>query len=371
MANILFLTLKVFSATGGIEKVCRIISKSLYEYGIENNVKIAVSSLHDPSKSGFNNNYFPRIIFKGHGVNKLNFISDAVIRGRKANVVLLSHINLLPVGWLIKKISPKTKLILIAHGIEIWSPLKTYVLKMLGSCDQILAVSNYTRNKIIETHNFPKEKCDVLHNCLDPFLPLPKNQNDNELRKRYGFGPEDKIIFTLTRISTEERYKGYDKVIEAMALIQNEHPNAKYLISGSYDKSEKEKIDQQISKLGLSEKVVLSGFIAEEELSAHFNMADVYIMPSKKEGFGLVFIEAMFYSLPVIAGNADGSKDALLNGELGMLVDPDSISEIKESIEKVLSGGSKAFTPNRRLLIENFGYETYKRNLEKKISSLN
>lgn len=370
MANILFLTLKVFSATGGIEKVCRIASKSLYEYGLKNNKKIAISSLHDPPKSAFNNNYFPRIVYKGYGVNKLGFISDAVKRGRKADVVLLSHINLLPVGWLIKKFSPKTKLILIAHGIEIWSPLKSYILKMLNCCDKILAVSEFTRGKIIAMHNFPANKCLVLNNCLDPFLPLPKNEDDSELRKRYGFGPEDKIIFTLTRISTDERYKGYDKVIEALALLQDEHPNAKYLISGSYDKIEKGKIDDQILKLGLKDKVVLSGFIAEDELASHFNMADLYIMPSKKEGFGLVFIEAMYYSLPVIAGNVDGSTDALLNGELGILVNPDSIVEIKESLERVLSGKS-AFIPNRKLLIDNFGYEAYKRNIENTVCNLN
>ncbi|MEO5967417.1 MAG: glycosyltransferase family 4 protein [Ferruginibacter sp.] len=370
MTNILFLTLKVFSATGGIEKVCRIASKSLYEYGLENHKKVSISSLHDPAKSAFLNNYFPRNIFKGYGVNKAGFISNAVMKGREAEVVLLSHINLLPVGWLIKKLSPNTKLILIAHGIEIWSPLKSYVLKMLKCCDKILAVSEFTRGKIIETHNFPAEKCLVLNNCLDPFLPLPKKMSDTELRKRYGFTSEDKIIFTLTRISTEERYKGYDKVIEALALLQNDHPLAKYLISGSYDKIEKAKIDELIIKLGLTGRVVLSGFISEEELSAHFNMADVYIMPSKKEGFGLVFIEAMYYSLPVIAGNVDGSRDALLNGELGMLVNPDSIEEIKEALEKVISG-KNSFIPNRELLINNFGYEAYKRNIENAIFNLN
>ncbi len=363
MANILFLTLKVFSATGGIEKVCRIASKALYEYGLENNKKIAINSLHDPAKSAYSNNYFPRIIFTGFGVNKTRFISNSVFKGSKSDVVLLSHINLLPVGWLIKKVSPKTKLILIAHGIEIWSPLKPHVLKMLNCCDKILSVSEYTKGKIIETHKIPSNKCYVLNNCLDPYLPLPKKQNDIDLRKRYGFTPDNEIIFTLTRISTEERYKGYDKVIEALALLQNNHPNAKYLISGSYDKIEKAKIDKQIERLGLQGKVVLSGFISETELAAHFNLADVYIMPSKKEGFGLVFIEAMFYSLPVIAGNADGSTDALLNGELGMLVNPESIVEITEALEKVLSERS-TFIPNRKLLINYFGYEAYKQNLE-------
>jgi glycosyltransferase involved in cell wall biosynthesis len=107
----------------------------------------------------------------------------------------------------------------------------------------------------------------------------------------------------------------------------------------------------------------MAGFVAEEELAAHFMMADIYVMPSSKEGFGLVFIEAMFYGLPVIAGNADGSVDALLNGELGLLVDPQSAAAVKDAIEKVLANPEE-FTPNWETLDANFGYDAYKQRIK-------
>lgn len=360
---ILFLTLNTFDATGGIEKVCRIAGKAFFEYGIENNEQILIKSLHDSEKAAYNNSYFPRNIFKGYKGNIPVYIFKTALIARRARVVVLSHVNLLPVGWLIKFLSPKTKLILITHGIEIWNPLKIGILKMLRKCDRILAVSSYTRNRIIEVHKIAPEKCCVLNNCLDPFLQLPQKNSNLDLRERYGFGKEDKIIFTLTRISAEERYKGYDKVIEALALLQEKHPSAKYLISGSADATEKKKIIDQVKSLKIEDKVVLSGFIAETEIADHFQLADVYIMPSKKEGFGIVFIEAMFYKLPVIAGNTDGSTDALLSGKLGILVDPDNIITIKDSLDKILSGRN-SFIPDPKILMSNFGYQAYKEHIE-------
>ena len=83
-----------------------------------------------------------------------------------------------------------------------------------------------------------------------------------------------------------------------------------------------------IKKRGLQQQVIFTGFVPDEELADHFNLADIYIMPSEKEGFGIVFIEAMFYHKPVIAGNKDGSVDALLNGSLGLLVNPESLDEV-------------------------------------------
>ena len=320
--------------------------------------------MYDKQQDAFNNRYFPAENFRGFGINKLRFITEMVQAGSKSDVVILSHINLLLVGWLIKKIAPRTKIILLAHGIEIWYPLNARKRKMLQHCDKILAVSSYTRNKIMEVHGLPKEKCAVLNNCLDPFLPLPSLHKKNEaLLKKYGFTATDTILMTLTRLSSKERYKGYDKVIEAIANLKIKYPHVKYLIAGSYDSREKAFVDTLINKLEIQNVVVMPGYIPDEELEDHFAMSDMYVMPSRKEGFGIVFIEAMYYGLPVIAGNIDGSADALLHGELGQLVNPDNVEEITIAIANVLENKT-SFIPDRNLLMQHFSYEVYKEKLE-------
>ncbi len=362
--NILFLTLKVFSATGGIEKVCRVAGKVFHEWSVVNNTKVHVHSMYDCQHDADENQYFPSEIFKGFKTKKIDFIFSSVRAASKYDVIVLSHINLLLIGWLIKLLYPQKKIILFAHGIEIWGKLPKQKSMMIKCCDAIISVSRFTSQKIRKVHHISAEKSFVLNNCLDPFMPLGKEFiGKTDLRHRYGYKPEDKILFTLTRLSSKERYKGYDKVLQAMVNVKKHHPKIKYLIAGSYDEKEKTYINELAKKLELSDSLILAGFIPDEELVAHFSFADVYIMPSMKEGFGIVFIEAMYYGLPVIAGNKDGSVDALAEGKLGILVDPEDVKAIELAIDQVLKNPSSN-RPNRNLLLTNFIYESYKRNFE-------
>ncbi|MEP7165516.1 MAG: glycosyltransferase family 4 protein [Ferruginibacter sp.] len=357
-SGVLFLTLKVFSSTGGIEKVCRIAGKAMYENCTRFNKRLQIFSMHDNRESAADNLYFPMEIFTAFDAHKINFMRDALKQGRKSQVIILSHINLLLAAWLIKKVHPSVKVILFAHGIEVWQPLNNFKRKMLDCCDEIVSVSEYTRDKMIEVHKVDPSKCSVMNNCLDPFLPLSKNVKVSlELKEKYGFRSTDRILFTLTRLSAKERYKGYDKVMEAMVQIGDK--DVRYLIAGSYDAAEKEYIDAVIARLKLEGRVALAGFIPDEEVATHFAMSDCYVMPSIKEGFGIVFIEAMYYGLPVIAGNADGSVDALRKGKLGLLVDPNNVTEIKSAILEVLNNKER-YLPDEKLLLENFSYDSYK-----------
>ncbi len=359
--DILFLTLKVFSSTGGIEKVCRIAGKAMYENCIRFNKRLKIFSMHDNFASSHDNVYFPMDIFSGFNAQKINFMWHAVKHGRNSKVIILSHINLLLAAWLTKKINPSVKIILFAHGIEVWPKLSNAKRKMLDCCTEIVSVSDYTRKKIIEVHGVDPLKCTVMNNCLDPFLPLSKNVGINlALKEKYGFHSTNKILFTLSRLSAKERYKGYDKVMEAMVQINDNE--VRYLIAGSYDEEEKAFIDTLIIKLKLEGRVVLTGFISEEDVASYFAMSDCYVMPSVKEGFGIVFIEAMYYGIPVIAGNADGSVDALINGRLGLLVDPSSIIEIRNAIQNILTNKGK-YLPDKKILMENFSYDSYKQKL--------
>ena len=362
--QILFLTLKVFSATGGIEKVCRVMGKALYEYGIEKDICVEIMSMHDQQKQADRNPYFPKRMFSGFAVKKASFIVEAVRTGAKADVVIISHINLLVAGWLAKKLNPKVKVILLAHGIEIWGKLSPYKKKLLTCCNDILCVSRFTAEKIKANQNLPFTNIEVLNNCIDPFLPLPDASfSDALLQKKYSIPNDHFVLMTLTRLSERDRYKGYDCVLESLLLLKKKEHKIKYVLAGGYSHSEKAFIDDLIKKYGLEENVVLTGYIDEDDLTAHFCMADIYVMPSTKEGFGIVFIEAMYYGVPVIAGNQDGSTDALLNGELGLLIEPNNAPAIAEAVEKMMFNKS-FYKPNHALLMENFGYDAYKRKLE-------
>lgn len=321
-------------------------------------------SMHDKVNEADGNIYFPAEIFTGFAAQKSKCIISAVKEGKNAEIIIISHINLLIAGWLIKKINPAAKIILMAHGIEIWGDLNSHKRKMLNICDKILCVSHFTLKKIAQKNHLPLTKLAVLNNCLDPYLNNQFNAVKNTLlRKKYFFTSEDTVLLTLTRLSARDRYKGYDVILEAMKNLVAKNKNIKYLLAGGSSSKEKMFIEELIIRYNLQKNVVLGGYIAENELAAHFAMADLYVMPSTKEGFGIVFIEAMYYGIPVIAGNKDGSTDALLNGRLGLLIEPNNSIEIEVAITKIMNN-KITYKPDHSLLMENFGYEVYKKNIE-------
>jgi len=355
----LFLTLRTFSGTGGIEKVSKVAGKAMYEICKEQNEDLQVFCLYDQTNE-VDTRYFPQAMFHGFNTKKWKFVAKSVSHGAQCRLVVMSHIHLLPIGYLIKLISPKTKLILLAHGIEVFKKFSILKRRMLQQCDQILAVSRFTKHCLVEQQKLREEQVKVMNNCLDPFLKEPlETKKNKELLKRYGFKSDDVILMSLCRMSSDEGYKGYDKVIESLHELQKDYPQLKYMIAGKYDEKEKKRVEQFIDYFDVTDKVVLTGFIPDSELADHFHLADIFIMPSDQEGFGIAFIEAMYYNKPVIAGNKDGSVDALLDGRLGVLINPDNVEEVSKAIQKMLLH-TKQFLPDAQLLKEHFSYPVYR-----------
>jgi glycosyltransferase involved in cell wall biosynthesis len=269
----------------------------------------------------------------------------------------------------------KIPYVTIAHGIDVWN-LKGLKLKGLANSFKILSVSNYTKQRILQQlTNYPEKNIFILPDTFAPerFKPAPKPEY---LMKRWNIKNGDRVILTIARLSKSEQYKGYDKVLLALSQLLNpststltststfpsQLPNFKYIIGGCGD--DMPRIKSLIRKLNLEEYVILPGFIPDEELIDYYNLCDVFVMPSKKEGFGIVFLEALACGKPVICGNKDGSVDAVLGGEVGTLVDPDNIDKIASAIINVLKGDADKRLLNekylRKRVIEAYGFDKFK-----------
>lgn len=314
--------------------------------------------------------YLPAQNFKGFGTNRFGFVLQSLFNAQKPNVVIISHINLALIGLIIKTINPKCNVWLIAHGIEVWRPLTMIKKMFLKRCDRVMCVSNFTKHEITTRHHINPDKCIVLNNAVDPFMKLPERfKKPEHLLSRYQIATDDRILFTLTRLASSEQYKGHDQVIKAVSRLKRKFPNIKYVLSGKYDDKEELRIKKLIIANAVQDQVILTGFIPENELSDYFLMADIFVLPSKKEGFGIVFVEALACGLPVICGNADGSVDAIRNGELGIAINADDIEELENAIIGVLETPlteEKRYSLQHRCL-ENFNAIDYMNKLEKAI----
>jgi glycosyltransferase involved in cell wall biosynthesis len=131
-----------------------------------------------------------------------------------------------------------------------------------------------------------------------------------------------------------ERYKGFDEMIDVMPHLMQRFPELKYLIVG--DGSDRGRLEATAKARGLSNCVIFTGRIPESEKVAHYNLADAFVMPSYGEGFGIALIEAAACGIPIVGSSADGSRDALLDGRLGRMVDPRRPDELVEAITSAM-----------------------------------
>jgi phosphatidylinositol alpha-1,6-mannosyltransferase len=364
-------TLHTFSATGGIQKMTRTLAYSLSTLARKNNWDFKLWSAYDSNKD-----LVPKYLFsenfKGFAGNRAALILQTVGTATKPDIVIISHINLAIIGIIIKIINPKCKVWLIAHGIEVWRPLSALKKMFLKHCDKIICVSNFTSRQMIGRHQIDPAICTVLNNAVDPFMKLPENfARPGRLEKRYRLTANNPVIFTLTRLAATEQYKGHDQVIKVISKLRVKFPGLKYVLAGEYDHKEEIRIQKLITYNKVDEEVILPGFIDEAELSDHFLLADLFVLPSKKEGFGIVFIEALAHGLPVICGNSDGSIDAIWNGELGTAINAENLYELEEAItqhlNKLLTDESRKDLQHRCLL--HFNEADYRNKLQKLINN--
>lgn len=354
--RVLFYYLSAFSHTGGIEKFNRCFIKALNELPPEEFLPTIIS-VYD---SDCDKRYNQSLPFKGFGRKRGLSVGYMIMQLFKCDTLVLGHINLAIVGVLLKLIRPKAKLVVVAHGIEVWP--KLYALKKLCllQADQILSVSNYTKNQLVLRNNINPKKIELFPNTIDPFFVLPTNfEKPAYLKERYGLSDNHKIILTLSRLSSSEEEKGYRKVIESLPYILKQFPDVIYILAGKYDAKEKERITELLDRYNVKENVILTGYVTDTEVPDHYNLADVFIMPSRKEGFGIVFLEALASGTSVIGGNQDGTVDALQNGSLGMLINPTKTNEITAAIIQHLQEKPQRPEVLQREVLEQYRFLRY------------
>lgn len=126
------------------------------------------------------------------------------------------------------------------------------------------------------------------------------------------FPPEDSLRSTYQCLHLTERYKGHDRVLEVIPSLLERFPNLVYVIAGDGD--DRLRLEKLAKDLGVHAAVRFTGRIDNNDLPDLYRMADVFVMPSTGEGFGIVFLEAMACGVPAVGSDSDGSIDALGEG---------------------------------------------------------
>lgn len=362
--KVLFLASELLTGTGGIKEFNNSLNRALLELGksVEIVAKNDYKGEYDessPGRDGFS--FYPN----SRKNRKTVFVKNVISRvlQNRPDLIVCGHVNFSPLCAILNTVF-KIPYITITYGADIFA-LNPITKSGLKASDKIVAISGYTRkNLIARVRGLHERKIHILPCTFDHERFTPGEKPERLMRKM-GFSKGDKVLLTVARLAKSEKYKGYDKVIAALKKVVNTMPEVKYIIAGKGD--DLARIKGLAERNGLSDKVIFPGFVSKEELPDYYRLCDLFIMPSKGEGFGIVFLEALSSGKPVIAGNMDGSVDALLGGEVGLLVNPDNIGEIAEAILEILSG-KKCVNLNdsshlREKVIERFSFQKFKNRL--------
>lgn len=284
---------------------------------------------------------------------RLAFSTQAIVRAVSSgpfDVVFCGHMYMSPIAAAVSKFLRKPMWLQL-HGVDAWEPLGRLARTALESAALVTAVSRFTRSRFLEWADVAPERVRVLPNTFEPRFT-------NGLKPEYLADRSNirgrRVILTVSRLSAAEQYKGHDRIIAALPAIKKRVPDVVYVIAGDGD--DQDRLKDLAKKLGVEDLTLFAGRVSERELPDYFRLADVFAMPSTGEGFGIVYLEAAAYGLPVVAGNRDGSVDALADGAIGTLGDPEDAAQLVDTICDLLSGRGRplASAAHTRFRGENF-----------------
>jgi glycosyltransferase involved in cell wall biosynthesis len=260
-------------------------------------------------------------------------ITAAAVRSarRKAKLVVAAHPNLAPVVQAMHVASPRMKSIVCTHGVEVWEPLPLLRRRALRRADLILAPSHSTAEHVSALQKIPAAKIRVLPWALDPQFEALVNSPRAPLPRNFPRGP---VILTVGRWLATERYKGMDTLITALPRLLTRWPELQLVLAGDGD--DRAWLEELAEKSGIGLHVHFISQLSYAELASCYAACDFFALPSRGEGFGLVYLEAMAFSKAVIGGAHGGAPEVIVDGVTGYLVPHGDAGQLATCIETLL-----------------------------------
>jgi phosphatidylinositol alpha-1,6-mannosyltransferase len=208
------------------------------------------------------------------------------------------------------------------HGIEAWPRPGRLQQRAVEAADLILCVSRYTRARVIEWAAIAPERVLVLPNTVaEAFMP----GDGSALRESWGL-QNKLVLLTVGRMDAREGYKGHDRVIAALPQLLAAGRDIVYVVVGEGD--DRSRLQNLAAEQDVTEHVRFVGGLDQAVLVDAYRMADLFVMPSSGEGFGIVFLEAMACGTPALGLAAGGAVDALSDGELGTMASETEFGQV-------------------------------------------
>jgi glycosyltransferase involved in cell wall biosynthesis len=335
---------------GGIAAVNRLILRSLVEE--DHYIDVFAREEYVQNK-GSGTEKHPQIRYKTFRSNKILFtlaVWWAWIRN-DYSLIFSDQINpaliLAPLRFLFGQ-----KYIVWVHGLECFPPNPNWE-GIIGArfSKKCLTSSDFTKKMLLR--QLPNLSITTCEPALDPeihgeVLPKePPTHKDPKMRLNAIDGKQrslkGKVILHVGRMDSDQRYKGQDVLITAFPSIMEKNPEAQLVLVGGGDDLQRVKQQANFHPPPTRAAIFIPGFIEDEQLSRLYKSCFLFAMPSRAEGFGIVYLEAMRWAKPCIGGKIDAAQFAIQDGKTGLLVDqPSSSEQVAEAINHLFADPERA-----------------------------
>jgi phosphatidylinositol alpha-1,6-mannosyltransferase len=326
-ARLLFCAASLSMDEGGIARVARLMLGTAQEAGtplaamaLLGEGAIALGDLRVRQFGGSKPGFFAAVQLGSLGMTHILFDSAGLARARP------------------RPPFPMRPYAVFMHGIEAWEALRPRGRYAFERARLVIVNSAYT----LARHQ-------ALHGLLPHARVCPLSTESEGAPTRLSDFSGPPTVLILGRIETKESYKGHDELIAAWPEVRLAVPGARLLIAGGGSGLERIR-----SLAAVTRGVEVLGFVAESDLPGLWGQAHVFAMPSRNEGFGIVYAEAMRYSLPVLASTHDAGREVNVHGETGLNVDLDAPGALAAALVALLRD------PNRARILGAAGHERWR-----------
>jgi len=257
---------------------------------------------------------------RGKRLRLLRWAAKAGVVSQKGRLVVVLHAHLAPVA--LPMVARGARLVHFLVGVEVWKPLTLLQRRALLRASRLIGISRHT---VGEFRRANPEFADTETVVCHPGLPSAAEEARPAAKTC-------EAALIVGRMAISERYKGHDTLLEVWSDVLREIPGARLVVAGDGD--DQARLQAKASSLGLGRSIEFRGHVSSGALDSLYKRMCFMVMPSRGEGFGFVFLEAMRHGKPVIAGVGAGSE-IVDNGRTGFVVDPGDRAALTSAVVRL------------------------------------